>query len=83
MFRAMFKEGLLYYRYADAQILYADHLPTQCTRYSVIGTITLIFTMMVIFAEPSVRNITGQYVPPSPPSPRLSNCTASSLPFCV
>ncbi|KAH9986924.1 hypothetical protein BJV74DRAFT_988371 [Russula compacta] len=40
MFRAMFKEGLVY--------------------YSVICTITLVFTMMVVFAEPSVRNITGQ-----------------------
>ncbi|KAI0003266.1 hypothetical protein BJV74DRAFT_520964 [Russula compacta] len=40
MFRALLREGLLY--------------------YSVICSVTLVFTIMIIFAEPSVRNITGQ-----------------------
>ena len=83
MFRALLQEGLLYYRCGDAWILSVSYLPTKRTRYSVICSVTLVFTIMIIFAEPSVRNITGQYVLLSSPSPpfKLSNCLAWSLPF--
>ena len=42
---------------------------TQQAGNSVICTITLILTIMIVSAAPSIRNITAQYAPFSPPCP--------------
>ncbi|KAH9961437.1 hypothetical protein BJV74DRAFT_787513, partial [Russula compacta] len=47
--------------------------------YSVICTVSLVFTLMIIFAPPSVRNITGQYVLPSTPYLHLTVAMMSRI----
>jgi hypothetical protein len=62
IFRVLLHEGLLYYRCVGIHKSYDLHLLSKALENSVIFAVTLTFTLMIVFADPSVKNITGQYV---------------------
>jgi hypothetical protein len=61
IFRVLLHEGLLYYRSVCTRSTY-DLLSLNKPGNSVICTITLTFTIMIVSATQSIRNVTGQYV---------------------
>jgi hypothetical protein len=63
MLRVLFREGILYYWSVDT-MPYIHHLLTPCHHFSVIFCVALSLTIMILHADQSIKNISGQYARP-------------------